>query len=270
MERLPARERRLPSRYGVEGADARASAASVDAVRPKEVLVRNLPLPPTSVPEAEKWKDWPLWEEALDNQQQSINEHEVWWKHEALPGKPEIKKGVLLQYKATQPGTLERRTCRLVGRGNRQNPGRDIRESWADMPAATTIRCLLATAAARGWHAHHLDIRTAYLYAPMDMEAYITFPDGFKDAGEDALLLKARFGTKQAGNLWGKHIHAKLTSEGAVPSVGDRCLYTFTVGDETVYVEVHVDDLLVCDKSIQAVSHVKETVASHFKVRDAG
>lgn len=89
---------------------------------------------------------------------------------ESTAGAPRLKTKMLFEYKANQMGDLLRAKCRPVGQGNRQKPGRDFRKPWADMPAAATTRCLLATAPARWWHAHHLDIRTAYLYAPMDKE----------------------------------------------------------------------------------------------------
>lgn len=52
------------------------------------------------------------------------------------------------------------------------------------MPVVATLtRAFLGTAAARGWFVHHLDINTAYLYAPMDVNVYIVIPDGGEDAG---------------------------------------------------------------------------------------
>lgn len=272
VQRYPGQERRAPSRYGDEAGAAMANTAAVPtaSTKTKKVMVKDLPPPPKTVEEAKGRRDWNLWKSALEAEQQSMRDHEVWRKQKAPPGKPKLKTRVLFEYKTHQSGELERAKCRIVGRGDRQRPGRDYRESWAEMPAAATTRCLLATAAARGWHVHHLDIRTAYLYAPMDMEVYIVIPDGFEDAGEDALLLKAMYGTKQAGRLWGSFLHETLTKEGAVQSTGDRCVYTFHVNEEPIHVEVHVDDLLVCGSDINAVNHVKAAVAEHFKVRDLG
>lgn len=136
------------------------------------------------------------------------------------------------------------------------------------MPAAAATRCLLAIAAARGWHVNHLDIRTAYLYAPMDMEVYISIPEGIDDAGEDALLDFALYATKQEGNLWGKHLSATLTTEGATRSSGERCLFIYLVFGKAVYVEAHADDLLIVGADLDAVEHVKCGIERHCEVRD--
>lgn len=37
----------------------------------------------------------------------------------------------------------------------------------------------------------HLDVWTAFLSTPMDMDIYTEIPEGFKDAGKDSLLVKA-------------------------------------------------------------------------------
>lgn len=66
------------------------------------------------------------------------------------------------------------------------------------MPSTATTRALFATAAARNWDVHHLDVRTAYLHASMDMDVYIAVPDGFEDASHDALLQKGQEGSKPA------------------------------------------------------------------------
>lgn len=272
VQRYPGRHRQAPSRYGQDAGGASANAAAVyDAGPAKQpVIVSDLPPPPKTVREAMQRDDWPLWEVALKAERQSMIDHRVWRKKKAPPGARRLGTRVLFEYKANQAGELERYKCRLVGQGNRQKPGRDYRESCAAMPAAATTRAFLATAAARGWHVHHLDVKTAYLYAAMDMDVYITIPDGFDGAGEDALLLMAMYGTKQAGNLWGKHLHGKLVEEGGVQSEADKCVYIFYEGKSIVRVEVHVDDILVGGPNNDAAKDVKRRISQHFNVRDMG
>lgn len=272
VQRYPNRMRQAPSRYGQDGSGVAASAAMIEDTIPakKPVMVRDLPPPPKSVREAKARDDWPLWEAALRDERQSMVNHRVWEKKKAPPGARRLGTHVLFEYKSNQAGELERPKCRLVGQGNRQKPGKDYRESWAAMPAAATTRAFLGTAAARGWAVHHLDVKTAYLYAPMDVDVYITIPDGFEDAGEDALLRMAMYGTKQAGHLWGKHLDGKLVEEGGVQSQADKCVYTFNEDDAVVRVEVHVDDILVGGPSDDAVKDVKRRISRHFEVRDLG
>lgn len=102
------------------------------------------------------------------------------------------------------------------------------------MPATATTRCLLATAAAPGLHAHRLEVLTANLYAPMDMEVYSTIPEGFDDAGEDALFVYSMNGTKRAGKIWEKHLSKNLTEEEAMRKPSERCLLIYQIGESVV------------------------------------
>nr|BAG74297.1 polyprotein [Neopyropia yezoensis] len=272
VTRYPGRARLPPVRFGQDGAGASASAAAVrtaDTVE-KPVMVRDLPPPPKTVEEASCRDDWPMWEAALEDERQSMITHKVWTKKKAPPGARRQGTRVIFECKADQRGVLQRRKCRLVGRGDRQKPGNDYLQSWAAMPAAATTRAFFATAAARGWTVHHIDVKTAYLYAPMDVEVYIVIPEGFEGAGKDALLQQAMYGTKQAGNLWGKHLDGKLTQRGGVQSKADKCLYTFAMKGTTVYVNVHVDDILPGGPDAEAVADVKRRIARHFECRDMG
>lgn len=260
VRRYPTRTHDVPSRYGQDAVGATASAATVkEAARVKTpVMVRDLPPPPETVNEALSRDDAALWRAALDAERQSVIDHNVWIKHKASPGASRLGTHVVFSYKLDQMGVLERPMCPFVGEGNRQKPGRDYDESWAAMPAAATTRAVMATAAARGWHVHHLDIKTVYIYAPMDKDVYISIPEGFDDAGEEALLKYAMYGTKQAGNLRGKLLHKTMVDEGGVQSQADKCLYLFCVRGETVVVEVHVEDILLCGPDLDAVLKVKE------------
>jgi len=129
---------------------------------------------------------------------------------------------------------------------------------------------LLATAAARGWYSHHVDVRTAYLNATMDVDVYLIIPDGFTDAGKAGIMLKAMYGTKQAGRLWRTHLHGALTGMGAVPSDADPCVYHIMVDGHKVIVEARVDDIVIAGQNLAAGLKVKAMVAEVFDIRDLG
>lgn len=102
----------------------------------------------------------------------------------------------------------------------------------------------------------------------MDVEVYIIVPDGFSDAGEEALVCKAFYGTKQAGRLWGIQFSKALTSLGAVRTEADPCLYDLKVDGHGVTIEVHVDDILVVGCDLPTVVNVNGLIAQRFDVRD--
>jgi len=125
-------------------------------------------------------------------------------------------------------------------------------------------------AVARGWHAHHMDVRTAYLNAPMGVEVYLIIPEGFTDAGKAGLLLKAMYGTKQSGSLWRTHINDALTGMRAVQSDAVPCVYHIMVNGHKAIVEAHVDDIVIAGENLAAVVQVKTMIAAVFDIRDLG
>lgn len=140
--------------------------------------------------------------------------------------------------------------------------GRHARGGDDEMPQLTT--------AAHAWHIHHLEVRTAYFYSPMDVEVYINAPDGFEAAGEDAIRDFSLYATKKAGNIRGNHLLAMLSKEGESQAPAERCLFIFRIWDDVVYVEAHVGDLLVISALLDAVEHVKGTIKPHYEARDLG
>ena len=54
---------------------------------------------------------------------------------------------------------------------------------------------------------HQLDVKTAYLNAPLDCEVYLQSPDGFKETDKGDMFLvwklnKSLYGLKQSGRNW--------------------------------------------------------------------
>jgi len=199
-----------------------------------------------------------------------MTRNKVWRVADKPSGHRALRTKVILDYKFKQDGMLDRYKARLVALGCGQRPGRGYHETWAPVPSAPTTRALLATAAARGWHAHHVDVRTAYLNASMDVDVYLIIPDGFTVAGKEGIMLKAMYGTKQAGRLWRTHLHNALTGMGAVQSDADPCVYHIMVDGHKVIVEVHVDDIVAAGKNLEAVLKVKAMIGQVFDIRDLG
>jgi len=63
--------------------------------------------------------------------------------------------------------------------GNRQIKGLDFIETFAPVSKFTTIRCILAKTAAKGWELHPMDFKTAFLNGDLDEEVYMEQPDGY-------------------------------------------------------------------------------------------
>ncbi|SCZ95557.1 BZ3500_MvSof-1268-A1-R1_C051g00203 [Microbotryum saponariae] len=124
-------------------------------------------------------------------------------------------------------GEVTGHKARLVAQGNRQRDGIDFNETFAPVARFSSIRSLLALAAANGLHVHQADIDKAYLHGDLDHDIWMTTPRGFDLPTDKVLRLRRSiYGLKQAGRIWNRHIDASLRDLGYTATGTDHCVYS--------------------------------------------
>ena len=103
----------------------------------------------------------------------------------------------------------------------------------------------MSVAGVRNYHVKHYDVKSAFLHGEIEEEIYMKQPPGFGDGNKVCRLRKSLFGLKQAARVWNLAIDGALTECGCVASEVDKCLYTYHADNKTVYVIIHVDDILI-------------------------
>ena len=186
---------------------AMAYAASVD-----------LSPEPKTYSEAMRDADAELWVAAMQEELQSLQQAGTWSLVDLPAGQSTVGCKWVFKRKLGKDGTVIRHKARLVAQGFTQVPGRDFEETYAPVAKYTSIRCLLASAAAQDWELHQMDVETAYLNAPVAEDIYMNQPLGNTQVGHDGTPLvcklhKSLYGLKQSARNWNEVIDAWLQEQ---------------------------------------------------------
>ena len=122
---------------------------------------------------------------------------------------------------------------------------------------------------------HQMDVKTAYLNAPIDCEIYIEQPEGFEQQDKNGVKLvcklqKSLYGLKQSGRNWNNMLHQYLLDEEFEQSLVDPCVYTRIKDESKVTIIVWVDDIIVAANNTQSLVEMKSSLSQRFKMKDLG
>ncbi|GAX72944.1 hypothetical protein CEUSTIGMA_g399.t1 [Chlamydomonas eustigma] len=131
---------------------------------------------------------------------------------------------VVFDEKVDDKGLITSLKARLVAKGLRQSKGKDYTEIWAAVSKHSSLRAVLAVAAAKDWILHQVDVKTAFLHANLDEELYVRVPADLLGGGGTFRLRKAIFGLKQASRAWYKHLKGIMEGMGFHQSTADPTL----------------------------------------------
>ena len=169
----------------------------------------------------------------------------------------------------------EKYKARYVARGYSQKMGVDYEETFSPTANMTSVRVLVQKAAQENLILHQMDVKTAYLNAPIDCEIYMEQPEGYEvrshtDKKLVCKLERSLYGLKQSGRNWNKLLHDHLTQNEFLQNQADHCVYTREREHEKVIMVIWVDDLLIAASDENAMKVTKDMLAARFKMKDLG
>ena len=138
----------------------------------------------------------------------------------------------------------------------------------------SSVRVIMQKAAQENLLLHQMDVKTAYLHAPIDCELYIEQPEGFEKESKSGKLVcklqKSLYGLKQSGRNWNALLHACLSENGFKQNPVDHCVYSKENQKGKVIILIWVDDLILAASNDAVLMDVKKMLTERFKMKDLG
>ena len=178
-------------------------------------------------------------------------------KVEAMKHGRLVKSKWVFKVKYNNDKSVQRYRARLVAKGFTQMPGTDFFETYSPVFGYTSLRVLLAKAAAEDLAIHQWDLKNGFIQQKIDVEhMYMECPEGYADVmpdGSKAALhcLRSIYGLKQSSRLLHNRLSQYLKSLGYVQTVSDACVYVKGL----VIICTWVDDIIMfCPKRLKSAS----------------
>ena len=169
---------------------------------PDLAFVRIMDSEPKSLDEVlqgPKARDWQM---ALDYETSQLEKLNTWVVENLPKEHTAIPCSEILKIKQGPDGEIKSYRVRIVVGGHRQIEGVNYTETFSSAAKMPTVCAVLANAAEQDWEIEHVDIKSAYLNAPLKETVYMKPPRGVLkpgQAGKVLRLLKGLYRLKQAG-----------------------------------------------------------------------
>ncbi|PNY03100.1 retrovirus-related Pol polyprotein from transposon TNT 1-94 [Trifolium pratense] len=212
------------------------------------------------------------WKTAINAELSALEKNNT-WKLVPLPlHKHAIGCKWVFKLKLHADGTIERYKARLVAKGYTQTEGIDYMDTFSPVVKMTTIRVLLAVAAAQNWPLYQLDVNTAFLHGDLNEEVYMQPPPGLSLPHSNLVckLQRSLYGLKQASRQWNTKLTETLTASGYVQSKSDYSLFTKQASSGLTIILVYVDDLVLGGTDSNEIQNIKALLDEKFSIKDLG
>ena len=217
-----------------------------------------------SCPEANQWK------QAMDNEFESLKSNQTFIEKELPSNKSLVGGRWVFNLKGDPKNPTFK--ARFVAKGYSQIEGIDYHETFSPTARMETVRTLIQVAAHHDLDLQQMDVKTAFLHAPIEEEIYVNAPEGYKPTNPALVwkLQKSLYGLKQSGRNWNTTFHDHLKDNGFAQSTADPCLFTKFVENSVIYLLVWVDDIVLASNDPTLMTDTKSHLSRTFKMTDLG
>lgn len=207
----------------------------------------------------------------MEEELKVIRNRKVW----ELVRKPEGVKTLGTRWvytlKRDEQGRIVRFKARLVAQGFHQVKGISYDEVFSPVINFALVRLFFSILVnLLGWRHMQLDVKNAYLYAPLKEEIFIRQPQGYVDPDRPqhiCKLKKALYGLKQSGREWFFTISETLKKMNFKPF--QNCNGVFHQGKD-ILILLYVDDIVVLGKTTDLIHNTIRDLSKHFDIKILG
>ncbi|RVW16870.1 Retrovirus-related Pol polyprotein from transposon RE1 [Vitis vinifera] len=167
--------------------------------------------------------------------------------------------------------------CRKVqsqaySQGYTQQEGLDFFDTYSPVAKMTTVRVLLAIAAAKQWYLHQLDVNNAFLHGDLNEEVYMQLPPGFSTPNDPRVckLKKSLYGLRQASRQWYSKLSSSLLKFGFSQAKTDSSLFIRQTSTSFIALLIYVDDVIIASNDLKEIDVVKKLLHESFTIKDLG
>jgi len=229
---------------------------------------------PQNYQEAIRSPDSENWKNAMKEEMSSLEENNTFTLTTLPEGKGTVGGRWVYTIKDNPDGHKTYK-ARYVAKGYSQVKGVDYHETFAPTANFTSLRVLMQLSAQHDLILHQMDVKTAYLNAPIDCDIFMEQAEGFEVVSdcENKLvykLNKSLYGLKQSGRNWNGMLHSYLLENSFVQSEVDHCVYIKQLADKLIVILIWVDDLIIAASDDLLMCDTKNMMREKFKMKDLG
>ena len=135
----------------------------------------------------------------------------------------------------------------------------------------TTIRTVIALAAAKQWPLYQLDVNNAFLHEDLHEEMYMKMPEGLPNPHNKVCKLqKSLYGLEHASRQWNSKLADFLKNQGYTQSKNYYSLFLQFSPQHLTIIAVYVDDILITGTNPAVVQLLKHNLHAAFGIKDLG
>jgi len=251
-------------------ADYHTMSATVDYAYAATQLI------PATYTEAINSDNADKWKAAMDTEVTTLNSNNTWELTPLPDGRSETQGRWVYTLKQAKNADEIHYKARYVAKGFTQIHGIDYEETFSPTTRFVSIRTLLQKAVNDNLYLHQMDVKGAYLNAPIDKDIFVQQPPGYEQTDASGKLLtchlkKSLYGLKQSGRNWHSTLTDFLKKQGFTPNQSDQCVYTYHAENkDQIIILFWVDDIIIGSNNLDLISTTKQLLNKEFNMDDRG